>query len=107
MRYSLEKAFKDASEFGYDRVEIWRQAHAYPPDLKADGVSKIVEYSGLYDLPIIGFTPEMNMYLYNMLLGSGRMRKESMEYLKTSIDVAKDMGAEFTLIYAGHAGQRF
>ena len=36
--------------------------------------------------------------------GTEAMRQESVEYLKTSMDMAKEMGADFTLISAGHSG---
>jgi len=59
MRFPLEYAFKDAALFGYDGIEIWGgRPHAYPPDLKADGVGEIKELAQRYAVPIIGFTPE-------------------------------------------------
>lgn len=105
MRFPLERAFRDAARLGYDGVEVWGgRPHAYPPDLKVGGAREVRELSSRYDLPIIGYTPEMNMYPYNMMIGSEAMRLESLDYIKASMDVAKDMGAGFTLISAGHAG---
>ncbi len=105
MRLHLERAFEDAARFGYDGVEVWGgRPHAYPFDLKAGGTSEIKELSSKYDLPIIGYTPEMNIYPYNMMMGSEAMRRDSLDYVKLSMDVAKEMGAGFTLISAGHAG---
>ena len=70
MRLPLERAFRDAARFGYDGVEIWGgRPHAYSFDLKAGGISEIKELSRRYGLPIIGYTPEMNMYPYNMMIG--------------------------------------
>jgi len=104
-RLSLEQAFKDASRFGYDGIEIWGgRPHAYPFDLKKKGVKEIKELSSRYNVPIIGYTPEMNMYPYNMMIGTEDMRRESVEYIKLSLDLAKEMGAGFILISAGHAG---
>ncbi len=100
-----ERAFKDAARFGYDGIEIWGgRPHAYPFDLQSGGVQKINELSSKYSLPIIGYTPEMNAYPYNMMVGDEAMRHESMRYVKVSMDMAKEMGAGFTLISAGHAG---
>jgi protein FrlC len=105
MRYSLERAFRDAARLGYDGIEVWGgRPHAYPFDLKAGGITEIKEFSSRYGLPIIGYTPEMNMYPYNMMMGSEAMRRDSLDYVKLSMDVAVDMGAGFTLISAGHAG---
>lgn len=104
-RLSLEQAFKDASRFGYDGIEIWGgRPHAYPFDLQKNGVDEIKELSTKYGVPIIGYTPEMNMYPYNMMIGTEEMRKESVDYIKLSLELAKEMNAGFVLISAGHAG---
>ena len=105
MRLPLERAFRDASIFGYDGIEIWGgRPHAYAPDIKGEVTKEIIELSNKYDVPIIGYTPEINMYPYNMMMGSEDMRRESLKYIKTSMEVAKEIGAGFTLISAGHAG---
>jgi len=105
MRFPLERAFKDAARFGYDGIEVWGgRPHAYAPDLKAGGLGELKELSRRYDMPIIGYTPETNMYPYNMMIGSEAMRRESLDYIKLSMDMAQEMGAGFTLISAAHAG---
>jgi len=105
MRLPLERAFKDAARFGYDGIEVWGgRPHAYPFDLKAGGIREVKELSRRYGLPIIGYTPETNMYPYNMMIGSEAMRRDSLDYVKLSIDMAGEMGAGFTLISAAHAG---
>lgn len=105
MRYPLERAFKDAARFGYDGIEIWGgRPHAYAPDLKAGGLRELKELSARYDMPIIGYTPETNAYPFNMMIGSEAMRRDSLDYIKLSMDMAKEMGAGFTLISAAHAG---
>jgi fructoselysine 3-epimerase len=105
MRFPLERAFKDAVNFGYDGIEIWGgRPHAYAPDLKAGGIREIQALSQQYDMPIIGYTPETNAYPFNYMAGSEAMRRESLDYIKLSMDMAKEMGAGFTLISAAHAG---
>jgi fructoselysine 3-epimerase len=104
-RYPLEEAFKDAREFGYDGIEIWGgRPHAFAPDLKAGDVKHVKDLSKAYDMPIIGYTPETNAYPYNMMIGSERMRRESIDIIKLSMEMAKEMDAGFTLISAAHAG---
>jgi protein FrlC len=44
------------------------------------------------------------MYPYNMMIGSEAMRRDSLDYIKLSMDMAGEMGAGFTLISAAHAG---
>lgn len=104
-RNELEDIFKDAKRFGYDYIELWgARPHAYPFDLKNGGIEEIKRLIAKYEMPVLGFTPEMNAYPFNMMIGSEEMRKESVEYVKLSMDMAKEMGAEFTLISAAHAG---
>lgn len=105
MRLPLKRAFQDAARFGYDGIEIWGgRPHAFSPDLKVGGVQELKALSHRYDLPIVGYTPETNAYPYNMMIGTEAMRRESLDYIKLSMDMAKEMGASFTLISAAHAG---
>jgi protein FrlC len=105
MRNRLEDIFKDAKEFGYDGIELWGgRPHAYAPDLKDGEIVKVNKLKDYYDIPIIGYTPEMNAYPYNLMSGTSQMQKEAIDYVKLSMDMSQKMGAEFTLISAGHAG---
>lgn len=104
-RNPIEDIFKDAKRFGYDYVELWgARPHAYPFDLKNGGIKEIRELIERYEMPVLGFTPEMNAYPYNMMIGTEEMRQDSVNYVKLSMDMAKEMGADFTLISAAHAG---
>lgn len=104
-RFTLEEAFKDAREFGYDGIELWGgRPHAFAPDLKAGDLKHVKDLIRAYGMPIIGFTPETNAYPYNMMIGSERMRRESLDLIKLSMEMAKELGAGFTMISAAHAG---
>ncbi|MEX0354803.1 fructoselysine 3-epimerase [Cronobacter sakazakii] len=104
-RLPLEHAFRDAHELGYDGLELWGgRPHAFAPDLNAGGIHKVKELSRVYQMPIIGYTPETNGYPYNMMLGDERMRRESLDMIKLAMEMAKEMDAGFTLISAAHAG---
>ncbi|EGE1325885.1 fructoselysine 3-epimerase [Escherichia coli] len=104
-RLPIEHAFRDASELGYDGIEIWGgRPHAFAPDLKAGGIKQIKALAQTYQMPIIGYTPETNGYPYNMMLGDEHMRRESLDMIKLAMDMAKEMNAGYTLISAAHAG---
>lgn len=104
-RNPIEHIFKDAKNFGYDFIELWgARPHAYPLDLKNGGIKEIKELIKRYEMPVLGFTPEMNAYPYNMMIGTEAMRRDSVDYVKLSMDMAKEMGSDFTLISAAHAG---
>ncbi|EOI3505329.1 fructoselysine 3-epimerase [Cronobacter dublinensis] len=104
-RLPLEHAFRDAHELGYDGLELWGgRPHAFAPDLNAGGIKHVKELARVYQMPIIGYTPETNGYPYNMMLGDERMRRESLDMIKFAMEMAKEMEAGFTMISAAHAG---
>ena len=104
-RNPLEHAFQDAKRFGYDYVELWGgRPHAFPIDLKDGDLSEIQRLIDTYEIVVHGYTPEHNAYPYNFMIGSEAMRRDAVEYLKLSMDMAKAMGAKFTLISPAHAG---
>ncbi len=104
-RSPLEHAFIDAKKFGYDYVELWGgRPHAYAPDLKAGKIEEIKALIDRYEMPVRGYTPEILTYPYNFMAGTEAMRVESVNYLKMSMDMAKEMGADFTLMAPPHAG---
>ncbi|VTR28558.1 fructoselysine 3-epimerase [Serratia fonticola] len=89
-RLPLEQAFKDAHELGYDGIEIWGgRPHAFAPDLKA-GRHPPPEGAGA-GLPTADHRlyPETNGYPYNMMIGSDRMRRESLDMIMLAMDMAK------------------
>jgi protein FrlC len=104
-RNPLEDAFRDAKRFGYDYVELWGgRPHAFAPDLKNGDLAAIKKLIDTYEMPVRGYTPEHNGYPYNFMIGTEAMRSDAVEYLKLSMDMAKAMGADFTLMSPAHAG---
>lgn len=104
-RNPLEHAFEDAKRFGYDYVELWGgRPSAFAPDLKDGGIDDILRLIDRYEMPVIGYSPEANNYPYNYMIGSESQRRDAVDYLKLCFDMAKAMGAEWTLVSTGHAG---
>lgn len=104
-RNPLEDAFKDAKRFGYDYIELWGgRPHAFAPDLKAGDIEIIKGLIDKYEMPVRGYTPEHNAYPYNFMIGSEAQRQDAVNYLKLSMDMAKEMGADFTLMSPANAG---
>lgn len=103
-RGDIETAFSDAKKFGYDFIELWGgRPHAYPNDIEICGpiIKRLIKK---YSISVKIYTPEMNAYPFNMMWENEIMRKDSINYVKRSMDFAKIIGAEYTLISAGHAG---
>ncbi|NCB41426.1 MAG: fructoselysine 3-epimerase [Clostridia bacterium] len=104
-RNPLEHAFEDAKRFGYDYIELWGgRPSSYAPDLKAGEIDNVLRLIDKYEMPIVGYSPEANNYPYNYMIGSESQRQEAVSYLKLCFDMAKRMGAEWTLVSTGHAG---
>jgi len=104
-RNDIEDVFRDAKRFGYDYIELWGgRPHAYAYDLKRGQIYSLLRLRDKYEIPIKVYTPEHNAYPYNYMIGDEYQRKESIEYLKTAIEMGKALGADYTVISAGHAG---
>jgi protein FrlC len=90
-RSDIEDIFKDAKGFGYDYIELWGgRPHAYSYDLKRGQIDTLLTLKDKYDIPIKVYTPEHNAYPFNYMIGDEYQRKESIEYLKTAIEMGKD-----------------
>lgn len=104
-RNPLEYCFMDAKEYGYDYIELWGgRPHAYAPDLKAGDINEVRRLIEKYEMPVIGYTPEHNAYPYNYMIGSEAQRRDAVDYLKLSLEMAKEMGAEFVLTSPANGG---
>lgn len=104
-RYPLERAFGDAKRFGYDYIELWGgRPHGFPYDLKRGEWRQVLALVERYEMPVAVYTPEHNAYPYNYMTGSQLQWEDSMEYLETALEMGKALGAEYTLISTGHAG---
>ena len=104
-RNPLEHCFMDAKEYGYDYIELWGgRPHAYAPDLKAGDINEVRRLIEKYEMPVLGYTPEHNAYPYNYIIGSEAQRRDAVDYLKLSLEMAKEMGAEFVLTSPANGG---
>lgn len=104
-RNPLEHCFMDAKEYGYDYIELWGgRPHAYAPDLKVGDINEVRRLIEKYEMPVLGYTPEHNAYPYNYMIGSEAQRRDAIDYLKLSLEMAKEMGAEFVLTSPANGG---
>ncbi|WP_334072606.1 fructoselysine 3-epimerase [Paenibacillus sp. A14] len=104
-RNPLEHAFIDAKRFGYDYIELWGgRPHAFAPDLKNGDIEIVKKLIDQYEIQVRVYTPEHNAYPYNFMIGTEQMRKDAIDYLKLSMEMGKEMGAEYTLMSPAHAG---
>ncbi len=104
-RYSLEKAFSEASRLKLDGVEIWgARPHAYVYDMDDKRIEEIRGYAKNYGLEICCYIPENCIYPYNLCSHSAKERRETVEYFKRGLEIAKELGAPFIQITPGDPG---
>lgn len=104
-RNPLEHCFQDAKEYGYDYIELWGgRPHAYAHDLKRGDIDTIKRLIDKYEVPVLGYTPEHNAYPYNFMIGDEYQRQDAISYLKTCLDMAKEMGASYMLCSPANGG---
>lgn len=103
--YPIERAFKAAAKNGYDGIEIGGfRPHAYAPDLAKGGAAKIRQLSKEYGLPIVSYAPENTGSPYSLVFEDPEMNKESLEYFKLTLDMAKEIGSEYCMLACNHPG---
>ncbi len=103
--YPLERVFKAAAENGYDAVEIGGfRPHAYAPDLAKGKAEEIRKLSEKYKLPIVDYVPENTGSPYSLVFDDPQMNKESLEYFKLALDMAKEIKADYCMLACNHPG---
>ena len=104
-RNPLEHCFADAKKYGYDYIELYgARPHAYAPDLKAGDIAEVRRLIDRYEMPVVGYVPEHNLYPYNYMIGSEAQRLDAVAYLKLGLDMAKEMGASFMMTSPANGG---
>lgn len=104
-KYPIERAFAAAAKNGYDAIEIGGfRPHAYAPDLARGGAAKIRRLSADYGLPIVSYAPENTGSPYSLVFEDKEMNKESLEYFKLTLDMAKEIGSQYCMFACNHPG---
>ena len=103
--YPLEKAFSMANDVGLERIELWGgRPHAYPYDMDESKIEYIRQLSIKYGIKIQAYTPELLNYPYNLCSRLEKERKEAVEYVKRSLDVAEKIKTDIVVLPFDHAG---
>ena len=93
--YRLEDAIKRGAKLGYPGVEIWGgRPHAYYRDMNADAVASIRKVLDETGVEISGFIPAQFGYPTNLCSPIENIRKDSVEYIKKSMDASLDLGCK-------------
>lgn len=104
-RYGLARCFSDAKALGYDYIELWGgRPHGFAPDLASGQLTQVLRLMEQYELPVPVYTPELNGYPYNFMSGTTAQWEDTMTYLELCVSMGAALGAEYTVIAAGHGG---
>ena len=104
-RFPLEYCFKVAHDYGFEGIEIWGgRPHAYYYDMDKQAIADLNSWKKKYGLEISMFVPEILSYPYNMCSRLATERRDAVDYLVKSTELAAAMGTERIQITAPHPG---
>lgn len=104
LNYPLEEAIRRISKCGYEAVEIWGgRPHAYAGDLEKDDFNRIRALLKKEKLEISAFIPAQFRYPTNLCINNEKIRQNSIQYIKNSIDTGVSLGAGVITVCPGHS----
>jgi len=104
-RYPLEHCFYMAKVYGFEGIEVWGgRPHAYAYDMDTQMVTQVNNWKKKYGIEISMFTPEILAYPYSLTSRLEIERRETIQYLITSVETAASIGTNKMQIVAPHPG---
>ncbi|OJV38431.1 MAG: hypothetical protein BGO33_06430 [Bacteroidia bacterium 43-41] len=93
--YRLEETIKRVAKLGYDGIEIWGgRPHAYYRDINQTTAQSIRESIDKAGIEISGYIPAQFGYPTSLCSPISSIRKDSIEYIKKSIDTSLLLGCK-------------
>jgi fructoselysine 3-epimerase len=93
--YTLEETISRVAGHGYPGIEIWGgRPHAYYRDMDEEAISSVKRALEKYSLEISGFIPAQFGYPTSLCSPVPSIRKDSVEYIKSSIDTSFRLGCK-------------
>lgn len=104
-RFPLEKQFEMVSSIGFDGIELsGLRPYHYAFDMDQSRIDRVLALKEKYRLEIPMYSPELLRYPFNISSPFERERRDTVAYLKRSIEVAKGIGTGRVQVTCGHAG---
>ena len=101
--YPLREAIRRLSDLGYDGVEIWGgRPHAYCRDVSAAEASRIRGWLEELEIQVSAFIPAQFRYPTCLCSPEDGIRRDSVQYLKDSIDTSLSLGCRKVSVCPGH-----
>lgn len=94
-----------AKEYEFEGVEVWgARPHAYAYDMDSQSIKDIISWKEKYNIEVSMFTPEILAYPYSLTSRLEKERKETLDYLIKSVEIAAAIGTDKMQIVAPHPG---
>jgi fructoselysine 3-epimerase len=104
LNYTLDETIKRVAGYGYPGIEIWGgRPHAYYRDMDKNSISFIKSSIKKNGIEISGFIPAQFGYPTNLCSPVSSIRKDSVAYLKRSIDTSLELGCKKVSLCPGRS----
>ena len=104
LNYPLDQAISRIADAGYDGVDIWGgRPHAYRSDLTAGEIRELAGRIRDLGLSVPSFIPAQFRYPTCLCSPKEKVRKDSIGYIKESLETAAGLGAPVVSVCPGHS----
>ena len=102
--YQLEHALPIAARAGYEGIDLWGgRPHVFRSDLGAARLRALRRQAADLGLEIASVMPAFYRYPFSLTTNDDRIRRDSLDYMKESIDNAVLLGATSVLTVPGRS----
>jgi protein FrlC len=100
--YPLEHVLPVVAAAGYNGIDLWGgRPHVYRTDLSRPRLQALRRQAADLGLEIVSVMPAFYRYPYSLCTYDEAVRKDSLDYMRQSIDNAVDLGAKTVLMVPG------
>ena len=103
LNYPLDEAIRRIASAGYDGVDIWGgRPHAYRRDLTPEDTGRLRSLLAAFKLGAASFIPAQFRYPTCLCSNNEIIRRDSVAYIKDSVETAAALGAPVVSVCPGH-----
>lgn len=100
--YTFDYFLRAMERAGVRKIEIWcGSPHLYYEEMGPNELRRMKSDIAAHGLSLVALTPEQVLYPYNLAAKESSIRARSIEYFKTNIRIAAQLGSPLLLVCAG------
>lgn len=104
VNYSLEQFLCAASKMGYAGVDLWGgRPHVFRNDIGPAGLHALRHQADDLGLTLVSLMPAFYRYPFSLCTPNDSIRQESMDYMRISLDNARELGIDTVLVVPGRS----